>query len=71
MATMAKIVLLVLLAGVALASLRKWVTRRRRLDREDVDEMRHPLAGVLFAILVMTVLLFALFVLPGFIDQLP
>lgn len=67
---MAKIA--VLLGILALISWR--VLRFPRLParrEQEADRMRHPLAGVLFAILVATVLLFALFVLPGLVDRLP
>lgn len=68
--------LLILL--VALATLVAWRARGTRrlsrpvpLSRKDAGRLRNPIAGVLFAIMVTFILLFALFVLPGLMDRLP
>lgn len=68
--------LLILL--VALGALVAWRARgTRRLSRpvppsrKDAGQLRNPIAGVLFAIMVTSVLLFALFVLPRLMDRLP
>lgn len=68
--------LLILL--VALGTLVVWRARGTRRfsrpvppSREDASQLRNPIAGVLFAIVVAFILLFALFVLPGLMDRLP
>jgi hypothetical protein len=68
--------LLILL--LALGTLVVWRARgTRRLSRpvppsrRDAGQLRNPLAGVLFAIMVTFILLFALFLLPGLMDRLP
>lgn len=68
--------LLILL--VALGTLVAWRARgTRRLSRpvasarKDAGQLRNPIAGVLFAIMVTSILIFALFVLPGLMDRLP
>lgn len=67
---MAKIAVLLGLLALITWRVMRFPRLSARRD-QDADQMRHPLAGVLFAILVTTVLLFALFVLPGLIDRLP
>jgi hypothetical protein len=69
---MAKLILLLVLGLVALNAWRNWrVSRTAPPDRREPDDVRNPIAGVLFAIVVASVLLFALFVLPGLMDRLP
>jgi hypothetical protein len=69
---MAKLILLLVLGLVALNAWRNWrVSRIAQPDRREPDDVSNPIAGVLFAIVVASVLLFALFVLPGLMDRLP
>jgi hypothetical protein len=67
---MAKIAVLLGILALITWRVMRFPRLAARRDRE-ADQMRHPLAGVLFAILVTAVLLLALFVLPGVIDRLP
>lgn len=65
-------ILLVVLALLAFNAWRNW--RHRKVappDRGEPHDLGHPVAGVLFAIAVASVLLFALFLLPGLMDRLP
>lgn len=69
---MTKLILLVVLGLLAFNAWRNW--RRSKAvprDRGEPADLRHPIAGVLFAIFVASVLVFALFVLPGLMDRLP
>ena len=67
---MAKVIVIVILAGVALATLRNWVVRARRPEDADADD-RDPRVGTLVVIAAMVVLLTALFILPRVVDALP
>jgi ABC-type Fe3+-siderophore transport system permease subunit len=69
---MAKVILFIVLVLLAFNAWRNW--RHRKVappDRSEPQELGHPVAGVLFAIAVASVLLFALFLLPGLMDRLP
>jgi hypothetical protein len=66
---MAKLLLIVVLVGVALAALRNWVTRSRRLDRDEPAD--HGPVGAWIVIVAVFVLLVAIFVLPRVVDRLP
>jgi hypothetical protein len=69
---MAKLILVVVLGLLAFNAWRNW--RHRKVappDRSEPHDLGHPIAGVLFAIAVASVLLFALFLLPGLMDRLP
>jgi hypothetical protein len=72
---MTKWLLILLLALGTLVAWRARGTRRLSrpvpLSRKDASQLRNPIAGVLFAIMVTSILLFALFVLPGLMDRLP
>lgn len=69
---MAKLILLLVLGMIALNAWRnRRLSRAAAPNRRDEDDLRHPLAGVVFAVVVACVLLFALFVLPGLMDRLP
>jgi hypothetical protein len=69
---MAKLIIFLVLGIVAINALRNWrLSRMAPPDRRDENDQRNPIAGVLFAIVVACVLLFALFLLPGLMDRLP
>lgn len=69
---MAKLILLLVLGMVALNAWRnRRLSRAAALNRREPNDVHNPIAGVLFAIVVASVLLFALFVLPGLMDRLP
>lgn len=69
---MAKLILFVVLGLVAFNAWRNWRLRKAAPpDRGEPPDLSHPMAGVLFAIAVASVLLFALFLLPGLVDRLP
>jgi hypothetical protein len=69
---MTKVIIFVVLGLLAFNAWRNWRFKRTSPpNRERPAESRNPLAGVLFAIMVASVLLFALFVLPGLVDRLP
>lgn len=69
---MVKLIFLLILGLLAVNAWRNW--RRSKAfprDRGEPADLRNPIAGVLFAIFVASVLVFALFVLPGLMDRLP
>jgi len=69
---MVKLILLLLLGLLAFNAWRNW--RRSKAvprDRGQPADLGHPIAGILFAIFVASVLMFALFLLPGLMDRLP
>jgi hypothetical protein len=69
---MAKLILVLVLIGVALSAWRNWrLSRAVPPDRRDPEDLRRPPVGALVVVVATFVLLLAVFVLPRLVDRLP
>jgi hypothetical protein len=69
---MGKLIIVLLLAGIALFAWRiRRASRLVPLDRKDANDLPRPFAGVLITIFLVVFVILAFLVLPGLVERLP